>query len=401
MASLRVAFVRMADFPYPNRLLPEALRDRLGADHVEVFDVEAAVRRDVFGVLVNCFFMLWQHGVNLALRRVRPWRAFHTTTWMFRRMSRHARRFIEGGAFDASIQIQSLFDAHAPGVPHFVYTDHTHLANLAYPHFDRRTLLRGSWLALETRAYHSAALVFTRSGNIDRSLVDDYGCAPEKIRCVGAGANVVPGFAGAGPAAFEAGERSPRILFVGVDWERKGGPELVRAFERVSAEVPGLELVIVGCEPELDVPGVQVVGRVAREALHAHYERASIFCLPTRREPYGVALVEAMHFGLPIVATRVGAVPEIVAEGETGLLVEPGAVDELAEALGELARDPKRCSDMGLRGQRRARRVFTWAAVAENIMGEIEGVLAGETGARADSREHEQERELERAMERR
>jgi len=394
MDELRVAFIRMADFPYPNRLLPEALRERLGAAHVDVFDVEAAVRRDALGMAVNCLFVAWEHGLNLALGRVRPWRAFFTTTWMFRRMSRHARRFVERGDYAASIQIQSLFDAHAPGVPHFVYTDHTHLANLAYPHFDRRTLLRPSWRALESRAYHAAALVFTRSGNIDRSLIDDYGCEPARVRRVGAGANVLPGFAGVGPAVEQ---QPPRILFVGVDWERKGGPELVRAFEQVAVDVPGLELVIVGCEPEIDVPGVHVVGRVAREALHAHYERASIFCLPTRREPFGVALVEAMHFGLPIVATRVGAVPEIVNDGETGLLVEPGAVGELAEALGKLARDPQRRGEMGCRGQRRARSVFTWPAVGEAIVAEIERELVCGAGPRDGSRAQQvgQERDRE------
>jgi glycosyltransferase involved in cell wall biosynthesis len=298
---------------------------------------------------------------------------------MFRQMSRHARRFIERGDYDASIQIQSLFDARAPGVPHFVYTDHTHLANLVYPHFDRRTLLRASWLELEARTYHEATRVFTRSSNIDRSLIEDYGCEESRVVSVGAGANVMPGFEGVGPAVEQ---QPPRILFVGFDWVRKGGPELLQAFEQVAKDVPGLELEIVGCEPEVPSPGVTVVGRVARERLHAHYQRASIFCLPTKREPYGVALVEAMHFGLPIVATRVGAVPEIVTEGKTGTLVEAGTVTELAEALGKLARDPQLRVEMGRCAREKANRVFTWNAVADRILTEIEHALASPSAAR-------------------
>jgi glycosyltransferase involved in cell wall biosynthesis len=269
-------------------------------------------------------------------------------------------------------------------VPHFIYTDHTHLANLVYPHFDRRTLLRGAWLDLEARAYHSAVRVFTRSTNIDRSLIEDYACDEGHVVCVGAGANVMPGFEGVGPAVEQ---QPPRILFVGVDWARKGGPELVQAFEQVAADVAGLELEIVGCDPGMAMPaGVTVVGRVAREQLHAHYERASIFCLPTKREPYGVALVEAMHFGLPIVATRVGAVPEIVAEGETGVLVDAGSVPELVEALGKLARDPQLRVEMSRCARERARRAFTWSAVGERMIAEITRTIASPSGASNESK---------------
>jgi glycosyltransferase involved in cell wall biosynthesis len=390
MAEPRIAFIRMADFPYPNRLLPEALAEELGRDHVAVFDVEAAVRRDPFVVGVNLLFMALEHWLNLLTRRVRPWRAFFTTTWMFRQMSRKARHFIERGGFDASIQIQSLFDAHAPGVPHLVYTDHTHLANLVYPHFDRRTLLGGKWLSLETRAYQSASRVLTRSRNIDRSLVDDYGCEPERVVHVGAGANVDSHVEVVGPSVRR---QPPRILFVGMDWERKGGPELVRAFEQLAIEQPDLELAIVGCEPPIRVPGIEVVGRLGREAMPREYERASIFCLPTRREPYGVAFVEAMHFGLPVVATRVGAVPEIVAEGETGLLVEPGDVAELTAALGKLASDPALRADMGRRALERARREFTWKAVAEKVLLHVDESIAERADVEAEAGRAWMERE--------
>ncbi len=71
-------------------------------------------------------------------------------------------------------------------------------------------------------------------------------------------------------------------------------------------------------------------------------ERADVFVHSSRWEGFGIVLLEAMLARLPIVATRASAVPEVVADGETGLLVEPGDVDAFAAALGALLRDPER-----------------------------------------------------------
>ena len=151
---------------------------------------------------------------------------------MFRWMSRRARDWALANDFDWTIQIQSLFDARAPGTPHFVYTDHTHLANLDYPDFDPRALRCSGWLALERALYREARGVFTRSAHVTASLVDRYGCDPARVVCVGAGANArIPSL------PVERSAEGQDILFVGVDWERKGGPDLLAAFERLRRTV--------------------------------------------------------------------------------------------------------------------------------------------------------------------
>jgi glycosyltransferase involved in cell wall biosynthesis len=360
--SLRIAFVRMAPHPIPNRLLPPELASALGAQ-VEIFDVEAAVRRDLATWIVNPFYVIAEYGRDLVRRRVRPWRAFFTTTWMFRRMSRLGRRFVARGGFDLSFQIQSLFDARQPGVPHLVYTDHTHLANLEYPDFDRSLLHGERWIALERALYANAATVFTRSRNISESLTKQYGCEAERVVCVGAGSNAQVGDDSAPARAAGA----PRILFVGVDWERKGGPELLAAFERVRAAHPDARLVIVGCRPEVAGPNVDVVGYCPVESVHAHYREASIFCLPVHREPFGVAFVEAMHHALPIVGTRVGAVRDLVQDDVNGFLVDVGDVDALAARLDRLLSDAELRAKMGDRSQQLARSAYTWPRVAEKM----------------------------------
>src|SRR5690606_13395744 len=113
-----------------------------------------------------------------------------------------------------SFQLQSLFDASLPGLPHYVYTDHTHLANLEYPQFDRRKLHTPAWIKLEKSVYDNARRVFTRSTNILRSLVRDYGCPPEKLKCVYVGVNVKT----SDLAKAEKGIEGKNILFVGLDW---------------------------------------------------------------------------------------------------------------------------------------------------------------------------------------
>ena len=78
------------------------------------------------------------------------------------------------------------------------------------------------------------------------------------------------------------------ILFVGVDWKRKGGPVLIEAFEIVRKTYPNAILTVVGCKPDTHVGGVNEKGRVPLEELVDYYIEASIFCMPTIEEPFGI-----------------------------------------------------------------------------------------------------------------
>ena len=142
-----------------------------------------------------------------------------------------------------------------------------------------------------------------------------------------------------------------KILFVGVDWERKGGPVLLEAFRRVRRTHPTAELIIVGCSPEVSLAGCRVVGRVPLEDVANFYRSASVFCLPTTVEPFGFVFLEAFSHGLPIVATNIGAIPDFVQNGRSGYLVDSNDVEQLANRLGELLGDPDRCATFGARGR--------------------------------------------------
>jgi len=161
-----------------------------------------------------------------------------------------------------------------------------------------------------------------------------------------------------------------------VDWERKGGPQLVEAFKRVRQVHPDAQLTIVGCSPQVDVPNCHVIGRVPKEEVARYYTEASVFCLPTRREPFGFVFIEAMAYGLPIVATNIAAIPDFVTPGETGYMVEPDDVRGLAYALIELIGDPEKCRAFGAKGYRVSKAHYSWDNVVRIMQNSIYAAIA-------------------------
>jgi starch synthase len=91
---------------------------------------------------------------------------------------------------------------------------------------------------------------------------------------------------------------------------------------------------------------------------------AAVFAIPSIYEPLGIVNLEAMACGTAVAGSRTGGIPEVVADGETGLLVPPDDPRALAEALNALLRDPARARAMGQAGRKRAIAEFGWPAIA-------------------------------------
>jgi len=169
----------------------------------------------------------------------------------------------------------------------------------------------------------------------------------------------------------------PRFLFVGMQWERKGGPQLLEAFRLVHAERPGAELWIVGPErAPATAPGVRFFGRISRASPNGErrlgelYAGATAFAMPSVYEPFGVVFLEAMAYGLACVSSDRCAMPEIVADGVSGFTVDAHDVDALGQRLLELT-DPERAGAFGQEGRRRLVERFTWDGVAQRIVDAI------------------------------
>ncbi len=157
------------------------------------------------------------------------------------------------------------------------------------------------------------------------------------------------------------------ILFVGTNLQRKGLPALIRAAPAILARFPQARFQVVGqdaCIPVMQALGrslgveaaFEFLGWRSQEELLGYYARAVVFCLPALTEALGVALLEAMAVGAPVVGTRAGGIPEIVRDGENGLLVAPDDPDGLARAICALLGDPALAARLAEKGLETARR---------------------------------------------
>jgi phosphatidyl-myo-inositol dimannoside synthase len=172
--------------------------------------------------------------------------------------------------------------------------------------------------------------------------------------------------------------RAPTVLGVARMYPRKRLDDLLRAAVALRARIPEARVRIVGEGPEsarlralharLGLAGtVTFLGDISRQALAVEYVRATCFCLPTVQEGFGIVFAEAMAAGLPVVACRAAAVPEIVEDGATGLLVNPRSPEELAMAMEKLLRDEGLRAELGAAARRRVER-FDLVSVAARFV---------------------------------
>jgi alpha-maltose-1-phosphate synthase len=170
----------------------------------------------------------------------------------------------------------------------------------------------------------------------------------------------------------------PSVIFVGRVTRQKGLPVLLRAAGAID---PAAQLVI--CAGQADTPELEAeVGDLARQlranrsgviwisGMLAKHEviqlltHATVFACPSLYEPLGIVNLEAMACGTAVVGSRVGGVPEVVADGETGLLVPPGDPAALGDAINALLADELLAAEMGRLGRARAEAEFGWASIA-------------------------------------
>jgi glycosyltransferase involved in cell wall biosynthesis len=366
----KIAFIKRGPFSHTNMRVNELLASSFPEYDVEVIDLDEEIfLRRKQAVLCNVLHIWRIYGLDLLSGKRTLRECFYRTPFMFRYIKRVIDHKLGGrlGEFVFSIQTQSLYDASVPSLPHFVYTDHTHLANLYYPAFDAALLFARDWIDYEREIYLAATRVFIMSNHVGKSIVEHYGGNPDRITCVYAGSNVETT---AAPLQNDNyGNRN--ILFVGVEWERKGGPLLVAAFRKVREALPDATLTIVGSSPNVEGEGVAVLGRMPLAQVEEHLLRSSVFCMPTKVEPFGIAPIEALVHRIPVVASRIGALPDIVQHGKTGLLVAPDSVDELAAALIDLLSHPEKCRAFGELGHRLVRETYTWEAVGRRMKTQI------------------------------
>ena len=231
-----------------------------------------------------------------------------------------------------------------------------------------------------------------RAARTTDAIVAVSGAVREDILNLGIGGNsrweVV--YNGIAPAFFAlegaqpSGERGLRLVTIGSLTPEKGVDVMLRALPSVVRLHPGVELVVVGdgpLRPELEglarelgvAECVRFVG-LAKD-VRLWLRECALFVAPSRREGMGIAVVEAMAMGCPVVASRVGGLAEVVVDGETGLLVEADASDALSEAICKLLEVPAERTRLGANGRARARSVFARETALRHMQGVYDALL--------------------------
>jgi glycosyltransferase involved in cell wall biosynthesis len=312
--------------------------------------------RPARGALPHLLHATLRHGREALRHR---W----NTPYAFDAHSREAARIVAGSPRDALVLQNGALFSPPRDRPYVLLLDHTRALSMALGAMpaEGRDAPRDygrAWRERERATYLGAQAVATFSSRVAASLRVDYGVPGERVHVVGAGATVLP-------ERVRRAHDGRTITFVGRDFRRKGGPVLVAAFERVRRAVPEARLLVAGPREALSLPeGAVQLGPVPHARLEPLLAATSVFALPTLREPFGLALLDAMACGVPCVASAVEAVPEIVDEGVTGLLTPAGDADALARALVALLDQPTLAEAMGRAGRERVRARFTWGEVA-------------------------------------
>jgi glycosyltransferase involved in cell wall biosynthesis len=229
-------------------------------------------------------------------------------------------------------------------------------------------------LAYEREVYQKIDCVFAMSEYLRQSFISDCGVRPERVFNIGAGINLETIPAPFPGKAYDSGD----ILFIGVDFARKGGYELLEAFRVVHARRPKTTLHLVGPSvlriPDSQRAGVVHHGFLSKShpadfaKLESLFRNACLFVMASRYEPFGIAPLEAMAYEVPALVTDRWALAEMVTPGETGDWVECENVDALTEKLDTLLSTPDVLARMGRLGRERVLSYFTWEKVVDRLL---------------------------------
>jgi glycosyltransferase involved in cell wall biosynthesis len=266
-----------------------------------------------------------------------------------RRAIRNSNRAHDVRALFIHTQVPSILAARwMKRIPTVVSVDATPIQydqlGTQYAHQRAGRIAEGIKWRLNRNAFANAAHVVSWSEWSKQSLVADYGVPASKVTVLAPGVELAQWSRPPRPIEDES---VVKILFVGGDLERKGGSVLIEAVRQLRSAmphgvgVPNVELHLATGADVADEPGIVVHHglRPNSAELIALYHDADVFCLPTLGDCLPMVLSEAGAARLPLVATDVGALREIVQEGRTGLIVEPGSVGSLAAALSRLVTD--------------------------------------------------------------
>lgn len=235
----------------------------------------------------------------------------------------------------------------------------------------------------EKRAIANSSLTIYSSSWAADAAKENFAEYANKIQVIPFGANFdeTPSFHGAKTLQTE----TIKLLFVGVKWIEKGGNIALQALKELHAKNIKAELIICGCVPPDEVSktaGVKIEGFLSKknpqefDRLQSHFYTSHFLILPTRHEAYGLVFCEAAAYGLPVLATDTGGIPEIVVHGETGFLFNENETGEsYAAKIEELINNPMLYSQISHNARKRYEEKLNWNAFGERLQKLVQSIL--------------------------
>ena len=367
----------LAELGHPVRVLVTSSRSAVPAPPPELAPVEfIRIPAEMPGWLHRLAGWHWPLH-TLAGQRLRIRRAARIL------QREHARRPFNCIETDSSGLLALAFLRHSRRPPVVTRVSTTEAQLAAHggnrPRWHERVLQR--W---ERRLVLASDVIVTHTEAHRQQVSREFGLELDQVRLLALGIaipadNELPP---PGPA------RPPQFLFVGRFEARKGIDTLLAALPGVLAAVPGATCRLVGRDfdgfwerrfwaenPGVERARVDFAGPVDAPVLRAAYRECDVFVAPSRYESFGLIYAEAMAWGKPVIGCRAGGIPEVVLDGETGLLVAPGDCDGIRSALIQLLQDPILRRRLGQAGRIRVRDCFSRARLAQRSAALYAGVV--------------------------
>lgn len=310
------------------------------------------------------------------------------TVQLAQEFARQAQRMLRQSNADlifapGSIPISYLEDAR----PIVFWTDATFASVVDfYPEYSNlceESIADGN--KIERAALDNSRLAIYNSDWAAQSARDHYHSPAEKIAMVPFGANIDPAHLPKDISSLLDKRKRDicKLLFVGIDWKRKGGEDALDITRKLSSLGIAVELTIVGCRPPIQPSAnVKVHGRLSKSSpgdlaiICELFSESHFLLLPSRAEAFGVVLAEASAFGLPSIARRVGGLTTTIREGRNGFTFEPHAsTSQMVDRIVEYWSDLQKYTDLCLSSYEEYRTRINWNTAGVAVRELLEKIL--------------------------